>query len=63
MDDIKFKLSVQAQKAIMLALQKGLVEQCDISNILAEFELQNSVDGLIVNNPPVVEVPNVKEEE
>lgn len=49
-----YKLSNQAVGAIMLALQKGIIEQTDITNVLKEFEILNSVDGLIVNNPPSV---------
>ena len=50
-----YKLSNQAVGALMLALQKGLMEQTDITEFLKEFRLSNSVDGLIVENPPVVE--------
>jgi hypothetical protein len=50
----KYKLSNQAVGAIMLALQKGILEQTDITYILKDFEILNSVDGLIVNNPPTV---------
>jgi hypothetical protein len=38
----------------MMALQKGILEQTDITHMLKEFEIMNSVDGLIVNNPPTV---------
>jgi len=51
-----FKLSNQAIGALMLALQKGLMEKCDITDLLKEFILFDSVDGLIVENPPVVEL-------
>jgi hypothetical protein len=50
----KYKLSNQAVGAIMLALQKGILEQTDITHILKDFEILNSVDGLIVNNPPTI---------
>jgi hypothetical protein len=49
-----YKLSNQAVGAIMMALQKGILEQTDITHMLKEFEIMNSVDGLIVNNPPTV---------
>ena len=51
-----FKLSNQAVGALMLALQKGLMEQIDITDMLKEFNLTNSADGLIVENPPVLEI-------
>ena len=50
------KLSNQAIGALMLALQKGLMEQTDITQILKEFKLFESVDGLVVENPPIVEL-------
>lgn len=49
-----YKLSNQAVGAIMMTLQKGILEQTDITHMLKEFEIMNSVDGLIVNNPPTV---------
>ena len=55
---MNFKLSNQAVGAIMLALQKGIVEQIDITNLLKEFDIINSADGLMVNNPPVINLPN-----
>jgi hypothetical protein len=51
-----YKLSNQAVGSLMLALQKGLMERIDITQMLKEFELSNTVDGLIVENPPVVEI-------
>jgi len=58
-----YKLSNQAVGALMLALQKGIIEQCDITDLLKEFKLSNSVDGLIVQNPPVVEIKEKDTEE
>lgn len=49
-----YKLSNQAIGALMMALQKGLMEQTDITEMLKEFELSPSVDGLIVENPPTL---------
>tara|TARA_R110000824_G_scaffold384405_1_gene578371 strand:- start:69 stop:257 length:189 start_codon:yes stop_codon:yes gene_type:complete len=57
-----FKLSNQAVGALMLALQKGLMEQIDITDIVKEFNLTNSADGLIVENPPVVEIKDTGDE-
>ena len=50
------KLSNQAVGALMMAVQKGIMEQCDITDLLKEFELVESVDGLIVENPPIFQV-------
>ena len=49
------KLSDQAMGAIMMALQKSLLEQTDIVPVLQEFELELMDDGtLLVKNPPLV---------
>ncbi len=51
------KLSNQAVGAIMMALQKSLIEQTDITPVLAGFEIQVDDSGeLVVMNPPSVEV-------
>ena len=47
-------LSKQAVGALMMALQKSLLEQSDIVPVLAGFKLANSPEGLVVLNPPVV---------
>ncbi len=60
----KFKLSVQAVGSLMLAVQKGLqaammnrpAEECDITKILTDFELEDTSQGLIVLNPPTLEM-------
>ncbi len=53
------KLSDQAVGAVMMALQKCLMEQIDIVPILKEMELETKeIQGneeLVVNNPPVVQ--------
>lgn len=52
------KLSSQAIGAIMMALQKSLFEQTDITPVLQGFEIQVDDSGeLVVMNPPPVEVP------
>lgn len=48
------KLSNQALGAIMMALQESLLNQVDIVPILRNFELSESQEGLVVNNPPTV---------
>jgi hypothetical protein len=51
------KLSNQAIGAIMMALQKSLIEQSDITPVLRGFEIQVDDSGeLVVMNPPVVEI-------
>ena len=53
------KLSNQALGAIMMALQKALMEQSDITETLKAFDFLitgPSQSELIVANPPVVEV-------
>jgi len=59
---MKFKLSDQAIGALMMALQKGLLEQIDITEMLQEFELENTDDGLVVKNPPTLQVDNTSDE-
>lgn len=52
------KLSNQAIGAIMMALQKSLLEQSDIVPVLQNFQVQVDDSGqLVVMNPPVFEVP------
>ena len=53
------KLSNQALGAIMMALQKSLMEQSDITETLKAFDFVvngPSQSELVVANPPVVEV-------
>ena len=51
------KLSNQAVGAIMMALQKSLMEQTDIVPVLRGFNVQIDDAGeLVVVNPPTVEV-------
>jgi len=49
------QLSNQAVGALMLALQKSLMEQADIVPMLKQFVLADSNEGLVVTNPPVVQ--------
>jgi hypothetical protein len=50
-------LSAQAIGAIMMALQKSLIEQTDIVPTLQGFEIQVDDSGqLVVMNPPTFEV-------
>ena len=51
------RLSNQAMGAIMMALQKCLMEQSDITNIIGEFQFQlDENERLIVLNPPIVDL-------
>ena len=51
------KLSNQAVGAIMMALQKSLMEQTDIVPVLQNFNIQVDDSGeLVVMNPPKVAV-------
>ncbi len=47
-------LSKQAIGALMMALQKSLMEQSDIVPVLEGFKMSESPEGLVVLNPPVV---------
>jgi len=52
-----YSLSSQAIGAIMMALQKSLIEQTDIVPTLQGFEIQIDDSGeLVVMNPPTFEV-------
>ena len=54
---MNYTLSNQAVGAIMMALQKSLMEQSDIVPVLKGFEVQIDDSGqLVVMNPPVVAV-------
>ena len=47
------KLSSQAMGAIMMALQKSLLEQSDITPVLTGFNFEvNDSEELVVRNPP-----------
>ena len=50
------KLSDQAVGAIMMALQRSLMEQSDIVPVLKGFKLEQTENGVVVKNPPSVEV-------
>lgn len=57
------QLSNQAVGAIMLALQKSLMEQSDIVPVIRNFNLLETEDGLVVTNPPVVSLDNAEQTE
>tara|TARA_B100000282_G_C31704761_1_gene478078 strand:+ start:207 stop:446 length:240 start_codon:yes stop_codon:yes gene_type:complete len=58
------RLSHQALGALMMALQKSLIEQSDIVPVLQDFEFQvNDNEQLTVLNPPVFKMDQVSIEE
>ena len=52
------QLSDQALGAVMIALQKYLMEQSDIVPVLKGFVFTEEDGGLIVENPPILEFGN-----
>ena len=57
------KLSNQAMGAIMMALQKSLLEQSDIVPTLQSFEFvtdKGNTDELLVKNPPNFKIDNME---
>ena len=59
----EMQLSDQAVGALMMALQKSLMEQSDIVPVIKGFKLRLSEDGLMVMNPPLVKLNHEEEEE
>ena len=51
-------LSVEAMGALMMCLQKCLLEQSDITEILKNLKFRAAGEQLYVINPPVVKVGN-----
>ena len=61
---MNYKLSNQAIGAIMMALQKSLMEQTDIVPMFEVFEVQiDDSNQLVIMNPPVVQVNSGDKEE
>jgi hypothetical protein len=56
------KLTDQALGALMMALQRSLLEQSDIVPVLKEFKFRLGESGLVVLNPPVVRYKEVEED-
>ncbi len=50
----EMKLTEQSVGAVMMALQKSLMEQSDIVPVLKGFKFKLSDEGLVVMNPPLV---------
>tara|TARA_R110000824_G_scaffold87273_1_gene215214 strand:- start:58 stop:261 length:204 start_codon:yes stop_codon:yes gene_type:complete len=55
-------LADQAMGALMMALQKSLMEQSDIVPVLKGFKFRLSTEGLVVINPPLVKLNEDLEE-
>ena len=55
------QLSNQAMGAVMIALQKSLMEQTDIVPVLQGFVFSETDDGLVVENPPILEMGETTE--
>ena len=52
-----YTFSNQAIGAIMMALQKSLMEQSDIVPVIAGFQIEvDDTNQLVIMNPPAVEV-------
>jgi len=61
---MSLKLSDQALGALMMALQKSLLEQSDIVPVLKEFEWKPGANGqLYVENPPTFKIDADGEQE
>mgnify|MGYP005825115109 CR=1 FL=1 len=50
----EMQMSDQAVGAVMMSLQKSLMEQSDIVPTLKSFKFKLSEQGLVVVNPPLV---------
>lgn len=58
-----FKLSDEALAAVMMALQRSLLEQSDIVPVLKGFEFKiDDKEELYVMNPPIVKFDDQLEE-
>jgi|TARA_R110000824_G_scaffold79747_3_gene200796 hypothetical protein len=59
----EMNLSDQALGALMMALQRSLMEQSDIVPVLQSFRFKLSEGGLVVMNPPLVKLSTEDEAE
>jgi hypothetical protein len=62
MSDRNMFMTDQAVGAVMMALQKSLLEQSDIVPVLKEFKFRLSENGLMILNPPLVKFNEETEE-
>tara|TARA_R110002020_G_scaffold191209_4_gene391015 strand:- start:1812 stop:2003 length:192 start_codon:yes stop_codon:yes gene_type:complete len=56
------RLSDQALGAVMMALQKSLLEESDITPVLKGFDFVLDEEELVVKNPPSFKVEEPKSE-
>ena len=56
-------LSDEAVGAVMMALQKSLMEQTDIVPTLKGFKFRLSEAGLMIMNPPILRVTHDEDED
>tara|TARA_R110000751_G_scaffold37873_1_gene91400 strand:+ start:54 stop:245 length:192 start_codon:yes stop_codon:yes gene_type:complete len=56
-------LSNQAIGAVMMALQKSLMDQSDIVPVFKEFVFKESEEGLMVENPPIIQFDAEEEDQ
>ena len=61
-DNKNMFMNDQAVGAVMMALQKSLMEQSDIVPVLKGFKFRLSEAGLVVLNPPLVRAGDDNEE-
>tara|TARA_Y100001973_G_C5188264_1_gene329252 strand:+ start:1347 stop:1553 length:207 start_codon:yes stop_codon:yes gene_type:complete len=59
----EMNLSDQALGALMMALQRSLMEQSDIVPVLQGFRFKLSDEGLVVLNPPIVKLSEDEDDE
>ena len=57
------QLTNQAMGAVMIALQQSLMTQTDIVPVLQSFVFSETDEGLIVENPPILEINSTQEDE
>ncbi len=62
-EDSFFTLSDEALGAVMMALQKSLMEQSDIVPMLQELEFEVDGEELVCTNPPKVELNTLESAE
>ena len=58
----EMNMSDQAVGAVMMSLQRSLMEQSDIVPVLKGFKMKLSEQGLVVVNPPIVKFNDEFEE-
>jgi len=63
MTETELQLSDQAVGALMMALQRSLMDQSDIVPVIKGFKLKDSEAGLMVINPPIIKFDNKASEE